>query len=36
MVKIWRELADPNKHVDFMSTSNVGEVPVEASPNNYL
>ena len=36
MVKIWRELADPNKHVDFMSTSNVGGVPVEASANNLI
>ncbi len=36
MSKIWREIADPKKHVDFMSTSSLGGVPVSSSKDNLI
>ncbi|KZZ44150.1 hypothetical protein A3759_12310 [Thalassolituus sp. HI0120] len=36
MSKVWREIADPKKHIDYMSTRNEGGVPVEASRDNLI
>ncbi len=36
MSKVWREIADPAKHLDFMSTRNEGGVPIEASKDNLI
>ena len=36
MSKVWREKADPLKHVDFMSTRNEGGIPIEASRDNLI
>lgn len=36
MSNIWREIADPKKHIDFMSTRNEGGVPVDASRDNLI
>ena len=36
MIKIWRETADPNKHSDFMSTSNEGGIPIKKSRDNLI
>ncbi|MDE3895987.1 MULTISPECIES: hypothetical protein [Vibrio] len=36
MSKIWRELADPKVHSDFMSSYNEGGVPVKKSRDNLL
>ena len=36
MSKVWRELADPKKHLDFMKSFNEGGVPVEAANDNLL
>lgn len=36
MSNVWREIADPKKHHDYMSTRNEGGVPVEASRDNLI
>jgi hypothetical protein len=36
MSKVWREIADPNIHSDFMSTFNEGGVPIEKSRDNLI
>ncbi len=36
MSKVWREIADPGKHRDFMSTTNEGGVPIERSRDNLV
>ena len=36
MSKVWREIADPTKHLDFMSTRDEGGVPIEASKDNLI
>ncbi|OUS29455.1 hypothetical protein A9Q99_10200 [Gammaproteobacteria bacterium 45_16_T64] len=36
MSKVWREIADPKKHVDFMSTRNEGGIPIVASRDNLI
>ena len=32
MSKHWKEKADPEKHIDYMSTAHVGGLPLAASP----
>ena len=36
MSKVWREIADPAIHTDFMSTRHVGGIPIEASSDNLI
>ena len=36
MSKVWREIADPKKHIDFMSSRNEGGIPIEASRDNLI
>lgn len=36
MSKIWREIADPTRHRDFMSSRVEGGLPVEASRDNLI
>ena len=36
MSRIWREIADPSKHRDFMSTRNEGGNAVKASRDNLI
>ncbi len=36
MSRVWREIADPKKHSDFMSTYNEGGVPIAASTDNLI
>jgi len=36
MSKVWREIADPNKHSDFMSTTNEVGVPISKSRDNLI
>ena len=34
MSKHWKEKADPNKHIDYMSTSHVGRIPYFPKPGS--
>lgn len=36
MSKIWREIADPEKHRDFMSTTVEGGIPIKKSRDNLI
>ncbi len=36
MSRVWREIADPKKHSDFMSTANEGGIPIEKSRDNLI
>lgn len=36
MSKVWREIADPEKHRDFMSNSVEGGIPVTKSRDNLI
>lgn len=36
MSRVWREIADPKKHSDFMSTNNEGGVPIDKSRDNLI
>ncbi|WP_444942480.1 hypothetical protein ACJJI3_11135 [Microbulbifer sp. ZKSA004] len=36
MSKVWRETADPQKHIDYISTRNEGGVTVKASRDNLI
>jgi len=36
MSRVWREIADPKKHSDFMSTTNEGGLPIDASRDNLI
>ena len=36
MSKVWREIANPKKHLDFMSTRIEGGIPVEAAKDNQI
>ncbi|MEZ5986131.1 MAG: hypothetical protein R3B94_09285 [Hyphomonas sp.] len=36
MSKIWREIADPARHRDFMSSRVEGGLPIEASRDNLI
>ncbi len=36
MGKIWRELADPKKHRDFIGNRHIGGVSIAASKNNLI
>lgn len=36
MSKVCREIADPSKHSDFMSSYNEGGVPIERSRDNLI
>lgn len=36
MSRVWREIADPKKHSDFMSTYNEGGVPIDKSRDNLI
>ncbi|NIB44801.1 hypothetical protein HBA55_34795 [Pseudomaricurvus alkylphenolicus] len=36
MSRVWREIADPKKHSDFMSTYNEGGIPVKKSRDNLI
>ena len=36
MSKIWREIADPEKHRDLMSIYSLGGMPVEKSRDNLI
>jgi len=36
MSNVWRELADPKIHRDFMSSTHEGGMPIEASHSNLI
>ena len=36
MSRVWKEVADPKKHYDFMSTYNEGGIPIEKSNDNLV
>lgn len=36
MTKIWREIADPTKHRDFMNNQVEGGIPIEKSRDNLI
>ena len=36
MARYWREMADPEKHFDFMSSHNEGGVPIPKSSDNLV
>lgn len=36
MSKVWREIADPMKHSDFISNSHIGGMPVTQPRDNLL
>jgi len=36
MSKVWREIADPAKHRDFMSSLMEGGIPIEKSRDNLI
>jgi len=36
MSKIWREIADPKIHRDYMSTNHEGGLPIEGSSSNLI
>ncbi|RFA26259.1 hypothetical protein CAI21_17420 [Alkalilimnicola ehrlichii] len=36
MSRVWREIADPKKHRDFMSSFTEGGIPVEKSRDNLV
>lgn len=36
MSKVWREIAKPRKHTDYMSSRNEGGIQIEGSQDNLL
>lgn len=36
MSKVWRELAAPQRHTDYMSSRNEGGIPIEVSRDNLI
>ena len=36
MSNVWREQADPKKHIDFMGNQHVGGLPIEPARDNLL
>ncbi|WP_045420907.1 hypothetical protein [Vibrio campbellii] len=36
MSRVWREIADPKKHSDFMSSRDEGGLPIEESRDNLV